>query len=69
MWKRYFLFWRKKCIWRRFLKDKFHGEGVLFKGNGDIIEGHFENGIKNERGKIYNQNGDLIFEGEIENGK
>ena len=39
------------------LNDKLHGEGVLFKGNGDIREGHFENGLIKGKVIFYLYNG------------
>ena len=36
-----------------FFEDKFHGEGVLFKGNGDMIEGHFEKGLLKGKATFY----------------
>ena len=35
----------------------FHEEGVLFKGNGDILEGHFENWLIKGKDIFYPYNG------------
>ena len=40
------------------MEDKFHGNGILFKGNGDIIEGNFENGLLKGKATFYPNNGE-----------
>ena len=48
-----------------------NGKGRVYKLNTNILlfEGEYLNGIKNGKGKEYNENGILLFEGEYLNGK
>jgi hypothetical protein len=48
-----------------FQKGKFHGNGTLYKLNGDILEGEFFEG-ELKKGTITYKNGD-IYEGELKN--
>ena len=70
MWKRNFLFRSKNVYQGDFFGDKFHGERVLFKGNGDMIEGHFENGLIKGKASFYPNDGepyDINTEEDFEN--
>ena len=40
------------------MEDKFHGNGILFKGNGDMIEGNFEKGLIKGKATFYPNDGD-----------
>ena len=49
---------------------KWTGRGKEFKRNKLIYEGEYLNGIRDGKGKEYNEySGDLIFEGEYKDGK
>eukprot|EP01038_Epipyxis_sp_PR26KG_P009605 gene9605-12934_t len=43
-----------------------HGQGIMNYHNGDIYEGHWENGIKQGTGKFVSSTG-IIYEGEFSN--
>ncbi len=45
------------------VKNELQGDGIINYSNGDVYEGHFSNGVKQETGKMIYANGD-IYEGE-----
>ena len=52
----------------QFKDGKFHGQGVLTKGNGDSYQGEYKNGLIHGRGTYLYRGGD-VYEGQFKNGK
>ena len=52
-----------------FYKGKIEGFGKSIGKDGDYYISELKNGIWNGKGKLYDKNGNLIYEGEFINGE
>ena len=50
------------------MNDKFDGDGKYVYEDGVYYIGHFKNGLKHGKGKLFNRDGNIIYEGIFNNG-
>ena len=51
-----------------FVNNKPEGNGIYYYENGDYYIGELKNGLRNGKGKEYDSEGKIQFEGEYLNG-